>query len=112
MGTGASTSDKSSGVKSISTPSTPQAESVNFQSESRLSHSLLMENTPKDILSEARKDRDGPDNSFLGQETPLVCNIRFYIHCLNLNNWSKYNYWHSLGLRKTSIETVNVLQYC
>ncbi|XP_057488958.1 kinesin-like protein KIN-7K, chloroplastic [Actinidia eriantha] len=72
LGTWASTSDKSSGVKSISTPSTPQAESVNFQSESRQSHSLLMENTPKDILSEARKDRDGPDNSFLGQETPLT----------------------------------------
>ncbi|KAI7992827.1 hypothetical protein LOK49_LG12G03014 [Camellia lanceoleosa] len=68
----ASNSDKSSGVKSISTPSTPQAESVNFQMESRLSHSPLTENTRADLLSEARQHREGPDDKFLGQETPLT----------------------------------------
>ncbi|KAF5938205.1 hypothetical protein HYC85_025711 [Camellia sinensis] len=68
----ASNSDKSSGVKSISTPSTPQAESVNFQMESRISHSPLTENTRADLLSEARQHREGPDDKFLGQETPLT----------------------------------------
>uniref|UniRef100_A0A5B6ZF27 Putative kinesin-related protein 4 n=1 Tax=Davidia involucrata TaxID=16924 RepID=A0A5B6ZF27_DAVIN len=67
-----STSDKSSGVKSVSTPSTPQAESVNFHSESRHSHSLLTESTPADLLSEVRQDREVPEDNFLGQETPLT----------------------------------------
>lgn len=66
-----STSDKSSGIKSTSTPSTPQAESINFRTESRLSHSLLTETSPSaDLLSDARRDRDVPEDSFLGQETP------------------------------------------
>lgn len=65
-----STSDKSSG-KSASTPSTPQAESINFRTESRLSQSLLTETSPSaDLLSDARHDRDVPEDSFLGQETP------------------------------------------
>ncbi|KAK9290950.1 hypothetical protein L1049_009130 [Liquidambar formosana] len=68
-----STSDKSSGIKSISTPSTPQADSVNFHAESRLSHSLLSESSPSaDLLIEARQDREVPEDSFLGQETPLT----------------------------------------
>lgn len=72
-GTLTSTSDKSSGVKSISTPSTPQAESVNIRMESRLSHSLLTETTPSaEHLPEARQDREVPDDNFLGQETPLT----------------------------------------
>lgn len=66
-----STSDKSSGIKSTSTPSTPQAESINFRTESRLSHSLLTETSPSaDLFSDARRDRDVPEDSFLGQETP------------------------------------------
>ncbi|KAH9674019.1 kinesin-like protein KIN-7K [Citrus sinensis] len=53
-----STSDKSSGIKSTSTPSTPRAESINFRTESRLSQSLLTETSPSaDLLSDARHDR-------------------------------------------------------
>ncbi|RVW30805.1 Kinesin-like protein KIN-7D, chloroplastic [Vitis vinifera] len=69
-GTG-SPSDKSSGIKSISTPSTPQADSVNLPTESRLSHSLLTEGSPIDLFSETRQDREVPVDDFLGQETPL-----------------------------------------
>lgn len=66
-----STSDKSSGIKSTSTPSTPRAESINFRTESRLSQSLLTETSPSaDLLSDARHDRGVPEDSFLGQETP------------------------------------------
>lgn len=72
LGTLASTSDKSSGVKSISTPSTPQAESGNFLTESRNSQSLVTESSPvADILCESREDRDVREDNFLGQETPL-----------------------------------------
>ncbi|KAK2990674.1 hypothetical protein RJ640_029349 [Escallonia rubra] len=72
VGTLTSTSDKSSGAKSISTPSTPQAESINFHTESRHSHSLPTETTPSaDLISEARQDRESPED-FLLQETPLV----------------------------------------
>ncbi|XP_044500590.1 kinesin-like protein KIN-7K, chloroplastic isoform X2 [Mangifera indica] len=68
-----STSDKSSGIKSNSTPSTPQAGSSNFQAESTHSQSPLTETSPPaDILSEARQDREVPEDSFLGQETPLT----------------------------------------
>ncbi|KAA8518315.1 hypothetical protein F0562_015802 [Nyssa sinensis] len=67
-----STSDKSSGVKSVSTPSTPRAESINLHMDSRHSHSLLAESTPADLLSEARQDREVPEDNFLGQETPLT----------------------------------------
>ncbi|KAL5739751.1 hypothetical protein ACOSQ2_028931 [Xanthoceras sorbifolium] len=67
-----STSDKSSGIKSSSTPSTPQAGSSNFHTESR-PHSLLMEISPSDdLLSESRQDREIPEDNFLGQETPLT----------------------------------------
>ncbi|XP_011005299.1 PREDICTED: kinesin-like protein KIF3A isoform X2 [Populus euphratica] len=52
-GSGMSTSDKSSGVKSNSTPSTPQAENSNYHAESRLSHPSLAESSPlADLLSE------------------------------------------------------------
>ncbi|PON56310.1 Kinesin-like protein [Trema orientale] len=72
LGTLTSTSDKSSGVKSISTPSTPQAESGNFHSESRHSHPLPMESPLSgDLLSGSRDDREDQDN-LLGQETPLT----------------------------------------
>ncbi|KAF7147212.1 hypothetical protein RHSIM_Rhsim03G0003500 [Rhododendron simsii] len=71
LGSLASNSDRSSGVKSSSTTSTPQAESVNYQIEYRHSHSLLAESIP-DPLSQARLDRECLDDSFLGQETPLT----------------------------------------
>lgn len=70
-----SPSDKSSGIKSISTPSTPQADGINLPSESRLSHSLITEDSPVDLFSETRQDREVPVDDLLGQETPLVCNL-------------------------------------
>ncbi|XP_059668536.1 kinesin-like protein KIN-7K, chloroplastic isoform X2 [Cornus florida] len=72
LGALTSTSDKSSGIKSISTPSTPQAESVNFHMESRDSHSLLAESTPVNLLSEVGQDREVSEDIFSGQETPLT----------------------------------------
>ncbi|KAJ8900102.1 hypothetical protein K2173_024218 [Erythroxylum novogranatense] len=70
-GLGTSTSDKSSGVKSNSTPSTPQAENSNFHAESRLSNPLLIEGSPSAVLlSEVRQDGELPEDNFLGQETP------------------------------------------
>ncbi|XP_027353214.1 kinesin-like protein KIN-7K, chloroplastic [Abrus precatorius] len=65
-------SDKSSGAKSTSTPSTPQAESGNHV-ESRLSHSQPAESSPSaDLVSEAREDKYLHEDSLLGQETPLT----------------------------------------
>lgn len=75
LGALTSSSEKSSGIKSMSTPSTPQAESNHIYTESRLSHSLLTESSPSvGPLSEARDDREIHEDNFLGQETPLVCN--------------------------------------
>lgn len=75
----ASTSDKSSGLKSNSTPSTPQAESVNVHMES-----LPTESTNSaDHLSEARPDRELPGDNFLGQETPLVRQFDFLYEMVN-----------------------------
>ncbi|XP_020211244.1 kinesin-like protein KIN-7K, chloroplastic isoform X2 [Cajanus cajan] len=66
------TSDKSSGAKSISTPSTPQAESSNHV-ESRFSHSQPAESSPSaDLASEAREDKYIHEDSLLGEETPLT----------------------------------------
>ncbi|KNA06343.1 hypothetical protein SOVF_181940 isoform A [Spinacia oleracea] len=65
-------SDKSSVVKSNSTPSTPQAESVNLNAESRVSQSLLTERTNSTELSPlAGQDRETHED-FSGQETPLT----------------------------------------
>ncbi|XP_073221723.1 kinesin-like protein KIN-7K, chloroplastic isoform X2 [Cicer arietinum] len=66
------TSDKSSGAKSTSTPSTPQADNC-IHTESRLSHSPAVESSPSaDLISEAREDKDIHEDSLLGQETPLT----------------------------------------
>ncbi|TYH54181.1 hypothetical protein ES332_D09G151000v1 [Gossypium tomentosum] len=66
-------SDKSSGNKSNSTPSTPKSGSKKFNVESRLSQSLFTESSPcKDLLSDARRHREVPENDYLGQETPLT----------------------------------------
>ncbi|EEF32031.1 kinesin-like protein KIN-7K, chloroplastic isoform X2 [Ricinus communis] len=70
-GMGTSTSDRSSGVKSNSTPSTPQAENSNYHTESRFSNPLLTESSPSaDLLSDIRLDTEVPEDNFLGQETP------------------------------------------
>lgn len=58
--------DKSSGTKSFTAPSTPQAESVNFHVEPRNSNSLITESIPADNLSL--------------QETPLVCSLSYIIY--------------------------------
>ncbi|KAH1039229.1 hypothetical protein J1N35_040972 [Gossypium stocksii] len=72
-GTLTSASDKSSGIKSNSTPSTPQAGSSNFHAESRLSQSIVTGSSPPmDLLSDARHDREAPEDNFLGQETSLT----------------------------------------
>ncbi|KAA3464008.1 kinesin-related protein 4-like isoform X1 [Gossypium australe] len=72
-GTLTSASDKSSGIKSNSTPSTPQAGSSNFHAEPRLSQSIVTGSSPPmDLLSDARHDREAPEDNFLGQETPLT----------------------------------------
>lgn len=76
MGTLVSTSDKSSGVKSISTPSTPKEDNGNFQTESRHSLSLVRENSlSAELLPEAREDTEVHENIFLGHETPLVSHL-------------------------------------
>ncbi|XP_017611079.2 kinesin-like protein KIN-7K, chloroplastic isoform X1 [Gossypium arboreum] len=68
-----SASDKSSGNKSNSTPSTPKSGSKKFNVESRLSQSLLTESSLcMDLLSDARRHREVPENDYLGQETPLT----------------------------------------
>lgn len=69
-GTLASTSDRSSGLKSTSTPSTPQAEN---HMESRNSHSVPTESTPSaERLSDVRLDKEVPEDNLLDQETPLT----------------------------------------
>ncbi|XWS43269.1 hypothetical protein CRYUN_Cryun16bG0088500 [Craigia yunnanensis] len=73
VGTLTSASDRSSGIKSNSTPSTPQAGSNNFHAESRLSQSLLTASSPPmDLLSDARQNGEVPEDNYLGQETPLT----------------------------------------
>ncbi|CAM8897591.1 unnamed protein product [Rhodiola kirilowii] len=73
-GTTASFSDKSSGFKSVSTPSTPQADSINLHPESRLSQSLLTDCSPSgDVSAECRQDTHIPEDSLFGQDTPSDC---------------------------------------
>ncbi|BAT96470.1 hypothetical protein VIGAN_08341800 [Vigna angularis var. angularis] len=59
------TSDKSCGTKSVSTPSTPLA-------ESRHSHSLPAQSSPADFVSSSREDKEIHEDRVLGQETPLI----------------------------------------
>ncbi|XP_047147019.1 kinesin-like protein KIN-7L, chloroplastic isoform X1 [Vigna umbellata] len=59
------TSDKSCGTKSVSTPSTPLA-------ESRHSHSLPAQSSPADFVSSTREDKEIHEDRVLGQETPLI----------------------------------------
>ncbi|GAB4851508.1 Kinesin-like protein KIN-7K, chloroplastic [Ancistrocladus abbreviatus] len=72
LGTMTSTSDRSSGMKSNSTPSTPHAD-INFPTESRFSQSLLTEATPSsEHLPDTRQDREVHEDGFSGRETPLA----------------------------------------
>ncbi|GFY99842.1 P-loop containing nucleoside triphosphate hydrolases superfamily protein [Actinidia rufa] len=119
LGTGASISDKSSGVKSVSTPSTPQAESVNFQSESRLSHCLLMESTLLRIFYQ-RPDRIEMVLTTAFWDKRLLC---YVVSSLTAKDWNMklaemvQDEWlwslHSLGsvvvppIVKTSIKTID-----
>ncbi|KAF6149346.1 hypothetical protein GIB67_016884 [Kingdonia uniflora] len=65
--------DKSSGTKSITSPSTPQAESINCPSELQISNSLLTESTPSaDLLMEAGQDREDLGDNFFGREMSLA----------------------------------------
>ncbi|KAL3841183.1 hypothetical protein ACJIZ3_025774 [Penstemon smallii] len=72
IGNFGSSSDRSSGIKSTSNPSTPQADSTNILMEAR--HSLLSEGTPADHLSDTRHSKEvlESEDNYLGQETPLT----------------------------------------
>lgn len=73
IGTLTSTSDKSSGIKSTSTPSTPLADSVNINMESRNSPSQPTESTQSaEHVTETRQEREALEDNFLGEETPLT----------------------------------------
>ncbi|XP_010520019.1 PREDICTED: kinesin-like protein KIN-7K, chloroplastic isoform X2 [Tarenaya hassleriana] len=63
-----SASDKSSAVKSNSTPSTPQGGGSNLHTESRLSESSPL----ADQFSEAMQDREVPEDSFHETDTPEI----------------------------------------
>ncbi|XP_014513616.1 kinesin-like protein KIN-7K, chloroplastic isoform X1 [Vigna radiata var. radiata] len=65
------TSDKSCGTKSVSTPSTPLAESGN-RAESRHSHSLPAQSSPSADFVSSREDKEIHEDRVLGQETPLI----------------------------------------
>ncbi|XP_071710526.1 kinesin-like protein KIN-7K, chloroplastic [Rutidosis leptorrhynchoides] len=64
-----SPSDKSSGAKSFSTPSTPPADNP---TESRHSHSLLLECRSAELSPGPRHHQEISDDTFLLQESPLV----------------------------------------
>ncbi|KAL0452934.1 UNVERIFIED_CONTAM: Kinesin-like protein KIN-7D, chloroplastic [Sesamum latifolium] len=74
LGTLASSSDKSSGVISTSSPSTPQADSTNIHMEARHSHSLLETAPSTDSLGDVKHNKEvfEPEDNYLGQETPLT----------------------------------------
>nr|CAD1827215.1 unnamed protein product [Ananas comosus var. bracteatus] len=61
--------DKSSGTKSFTAPSTPQAESVTFPPEPRISTSIAVENITAAIVGH---DRELPSDSLSRDETPLA----------------------------------------
>lgn len=73
-GLAASDGDKSSGTKSHTTPSTPQAESIHFPLDTGLSNSLIPDSIPGDHLLEVDNDRELAADDLSSQETPMVCN--------------------------------------
>ncbi|CAK9319389.1 unnamed protein product [Citrullus colocynthis] len=73
LGTLTNTSDRSSGIKSTSIPSTPRADQNNVLTESRLSHSLQTESSPSaDLLSDAREEKEAHEENIFDPETPLT----------------------------------------
>ncbi|XP_020599453.1 kinesin-like protein KIN-7D, chloroplastic [Phalaenopsis equestris] len=64
--------DKSSGTKSLTTPSTPQADCANLPSEPRISNSILSECSPVNALAEASLNGDLASENVSLQETPLA----------------------------------------
>ncbi|GMH29342.1 hypothetical protein Nepgr_031185 [Nepenthes gracilis] len=72
FGTMTSFSDKSNGVKSNSTPSTPQAD-IKFPTESRFPRPLVTKATPStELLPDAGQHRVVLEDSFSGKETSLA----------------------------------------
>ncbi|KAL8259817.1 hypothetical protein R6Q59_027770 [Mikania micrantha] len=67
-----SSSDKSSGVKSLSPLSTPPPGNHNLLIESIHSHSVPSECTSAEFLLESKPDQQIDDDSFLSQKTPQV----------------------------------------
>ncbi|XP_072978173.1 kinesin-like protein KIN-7D, chloroplastic [Typha angustifolia] len=63
--------DKSSGTKSFTAPSTPQAESLNFPTEHRFSNSLVTETIPVHLL-DTRQDRERNSDNISLEDTPLT----------------------------------------
>ncbi|KAA0041224.1 centromere-associated protein E-like [Cucumis melo var. makuwa] len=60
-------------MKSTSIPSTPRADQNNVPTESRLSHSLQTESSPSaDLLSDAREEKEAPEENIFDPETPLT----------------------------------------
>ncbi|XP_042398208.1 kinesin-like protein KIN-7D, chloroplastic isoform X1 [Zingiber officinale] len=78
-GLAASDGDKSSGTKSHTTPSTPQAESIHFPLESGLSNSLIPDSIPAYHLLEVHNDRELAADDLSSQETPMT-NIKTIDH--------------------------------
>ncbi|XP_023517696.1 kinesin-like protein KIN-7K, chloroplastic [Cucurbita pepo subsp. pepo] len=73
LGTLSNTSDRSSGIKSTSIPSTPRADPNNVPTESRLSPSIQTESSPSaDLLSDAREVKEAREENIFDQETPLT----------------------------------------
>ncbi|XP_022149413.1 kinesin-like protein KIN-7K, chloroplastic [Momordica charantia] len=73
LGTLTNTSDRSSGVKSTSIPSTPRTDQNNVPTESRLSHSLRTESSPSvDLLSDAREEKEALEENIFDQDSPLT----------------------------------------
>lgn len=65
--------DKSSGTKSLTTPSTPPADCANLPSDPRISNFLLSESSPVNALAEASVNGDLASENVSLQGTPLVC---------------------------------------
>ncbi|RZC83244.1 hypothetical protein C5167_046033 [Papaver somniferum] len=103
--------DESSGTKSVTAPSTPQAESINFPVESRLSNPLHTETTPSaDVPSEAGQDGDVLDETLSGQEA-FVSSIKIIDQIDLLREQQKILCeevaLHSSALKRLSEEAAN-----
>ncbi|KAJ4971014.1 hypothetical protein NE237_004113 [Protea cynaroides] len=101
--------DKSSGTKSITAPSTPQAES-SCPTEPRISNSLPAETAPTDVLLESSHEREIFDNSFSRQEA-LLPNIEIIDQIELLREQQKILSeevaLHSSALKRLSEEAAN-----